>query len=129
MGVVATGYQVADRASYLVGNPQRVDLDIFYSDNLTFPAVTICNYNNLRYTKFHSLRGTCTYIRPLPGYHITLYYFELSYINCITLRYITLRYTTTLCYVILRCVSVALRYVTLCYVMLRYVTLCFVSRK
>ena len=47
--ITAACYQIIDRAIFFASNPKSVDVEIKFADQLTFPAVTICNCNNYRY--------------------------------------------------------------------------------
>ncbi|XP_038069816.1 acid-sensing ion channel 3-like isoform X2 [Patiria miniata] len=47
-GMTAASYQIIDRAVFFAGNPKSVDVEIEYTEPMTFPAVTVCNTNQFR---------------------------------------------------------------------------------
>ena len=49
---------ISTKLKYLLSHPKNVDVSVEYKHDLQFPAVTICNYNMLRWRIFLILAGS-----------------------------------------------------------------------
>ncbi|XP_072171128.1 acid-sensing ion channel 1C-like [Diadema setosum] len=50
-GVGLTSYQIVDRIKYYASYPKSVDVAFNYTNEVPFPAVAICNYNQYKYDR------------------------------------------------------------------------------
>lgn len=44
-GIGLTAYQIGKRVEKYLSHPVKVNLEVSYEKTITFPAVTICNFN------------------------------------------------------------------------------------